>query len=68
MTDDLMIGFEINTGQYIQSITIYEEAADPSAISEVKARIATDGAIYNLMGMKVSSNAKGLLIKDGKKL
>ena len=67
-TDDLMIGFEINTGQYIQSITVYEEAADPSAISEVKARIATDGAIYNLMGMKVSSNAKGLLIKDGKKL
>lgn len=66
-TEGLMVGFEINTGQYVTAINVYEEAADPAAISEVETATANGSAVYNLMGMKVTNNTKGLLIKDGKK-
>ncbi len=64
-TENLMVGFEINTGQYVKSITVYEGEADPTAIQEVAAA-AKNGAAYNLMGIKVAANSKGLRIKDGK--
>ena len=66
-TEDLMVGFEIGAGNYIKSITVYEEAADPSAIQSIETNRNEDSAVYNLMGIKVSDNAKGLLIKNGKK-
>ena len=66
-TEDLMMGFEINTGNYIKSITIYDEAADPTAIQDVdSADKPASGNVYNLLGIKVAGNQKGLLIKDGK--
>ena len=62
-----MIGFEINSGDVIKSITVYEEAADPTAIQELETVSAKKSAtIYNLMGMKVAAGAKGLLIKNGR--
>lgn len=64
-TENLMVGFEINTGQYVKSITVYEGEADSTAIQEVAAA-AKNGAAYNLMGIKVAANSKGLRIKDGK--
>ncbi len=67
-TDNLVIGFEINQGEYIKSITVYEEAADPTGIRTVSETAADgNGAAYNLMGIKVAGGAKGLLVKDGKK-
>ena len=66
-TEDLMVGFEINRGEYIKSITIYEEAADPTTIQEVESVAEKSAAVYNLMGMKVATGAKGLLIQNGKK-
>ena len=66
-TENLMIGFEISTGNYIKSIIVYGEAADPTAIKTVEPKAEKDGAIYNLMGVKVAGNAKGLFIKNGQK-
>lgn len=67
-TENLMIGFEISTGKYIKSITIYGEEADPTAIQTVEPKQAEkDGAVYNLMGIKVAGNAKGMFIKNGQK-
>lgn len=66
-TENLMVGFEINRGEYIKSITIYEEAADPTTIQEVESVAEKSAAVYNLMGMKVATGAKGLLIQNGKK-
>ena len=67
-TENLMIGFEINNGSYIKYITIYDETADESAIQAIETKQAEkDGAVYNLMGIKVVGNAKGLFIKNGQK-
>lgn len=66
-TENLMVGFEISSGSYIKSITVYEESADPTAIQEVEAIGAKKSAVlYNLMGMKVAAGTKGLLIKNGR--
>ena len=66
-TENLMVGFEISSGSYIKSITVYEEAADPTAIQELETVSAKKSAtIYNLMGMKVAAGTKGLLIKNGR--
>ena len=68
-TENLMIGFEINSGDVIKSITVYEEAADPTAIQELETVSTKKSAtIYNLMGMKVAAGTKGLLIQNGKKV
>ena len=69
-TENLMIGFEINSGDVIKSITVYEEAADDhTAIQELETVSAKKSAtIYNLMGMKVAAGTKGLLIQNGKKV
>jgi len=67
-TENLMVGFEINNGDVIKSITIYEEAADPTAIQEVESVAEKSAAVYNLMGMKVAAGTKGLLIQNGKKV
>ena len=40
---------------------------DATAIKNVKAAKAENGAIYNLAGQKVNASYKGVVIKDGKK-
>ena len=67
-TEGLMVGFEIINGQYIKAINVYEEEAHPEAISDVETTIDNDNTVYNLMGMKVAGNAKGMFIKNGKKM
>ena len=68
MTEDLIIGFEINTGCYVKSITIYDEAADPTGIICLPTPITQQPSpiTYNMLGIKVTGNQRGLLIKDGK--
>ena len=71
MDEEGMVGFEIGRGQSIRRITIYDEAIDEgvnTAIQEVEQTVVADEAIYNLMGIKVNGNAKGLVIKNGKKM
>ena len=50
----------------LQPISI--TAVIPSAISNVKADNALNGAIINLQGQKVNANFKGVVIKNGKKM
>ncbi len=50
---------------YYIKITTSTSTGINSAISEVSAD--ADAATYNVMGQKVASNAKGLVIKNGKK-
>lgn len=46
----------------------FKFTAGTSGISNINAsEAANEGATFNLMGQKVASNAKGLVIKDGKK-
>lgn len=66
--ENLMIGFEINTGDVIKRITVYDKFADPTAIQEVETAAEKSAAVYNLMGMKVAAGTKGLLIQNGKKV
>ena len=43
-------------------------ASGTSGISNIQAsEAANEGATFNLLGQKVASNAKGLVIKNGKK-
>ena len=43
-------------------------AAGTSGISNINAsEAANEGATFNLLGQKVASNAKGLVVKNGKK-
>lgn len=67
MTEDLIIGFEINSGCYVKSITIYGETADPTGITTHSSLLSPSSPnTYNMLGIKVDGNQKGLLIKDGK--
>ena len=71
MVEEGIVGFEIDKGQYIKRITIYDAAINEgvnTAIKEVEPVVATEEAAYNLMGVKVNGNAKGLIIKNGKKV
>ena len=39
-----------------------------TGISDVKVtKTATDGKVYNIAGQRLNNNAKGLIVKDGKK-
>ncbi len=38
-----------------------------TAVTTISRDSEHDGAVYNMLGQKVSPNAKGLLIKNGKK-
>lgn len=51
----------------ISSIEITPILADPSGIATVKNEVAKS-AIFNLAGQKVTSNFKGIIVKDGKKI
>ncbi len=51
-------------------VTIRQEggAEVPEGISSVSADVESNGAVYNIAGQRVSQTAKGVLIKDGKKV
>ena len=62
-----VLGFEIDRGAYVRSITVYGEESDPTAIKSVETKNEQSDSVYNLLGIKVANSAKGLLIKNGKK-
>ncbi len=66
-SETLKLGRSGNTATYITKLTVVRGSTSGinSAISEVSAD--ADAATYNVMGQKVASNAKGLVIKNGKK-
>ena len=51
----------------ISSIEITPAEVDKTGISTVKNEVAKS-AIFNLAGQKVTSNFKGIIVKDGKKI
>jgi hypothetical protein len=62
--DVLYFGRSGNTGTCITLLTVTRGA---TAIENVKVQTA-DGVMYNLAGQKASSDFKGIVIKDGKKM
>jgi len=44
------------------------QAGDPSGLNEVPAELKEAPAIYNLAGQQVSGSAKGVVVKNGKKM
>ncbi len=55
------------TGPYC-NIDKIELKADPAAIHDIDVARESDGPIYNLMGVKVDSNYRGIVIKNGRKV
>lgn len=53
-------------GARIAGFNLFENEGEATAIEGVKT-IGTDAPVFNLNGQRVNSNAKGLLIKNGKK-
>lgn len=53
-------------GARIAGFNLFEEEGEATAIEGVKT-IDTDAPVFNLNGQRVNGNAKGLLIKNGKK-
>lgn len=44
------------------------EFTDPTSVKSIKTVTENNGEVYNLAGQKVDANAKGLVIKNGKKM
>ncbi|MBQ9356728.1 MAG: Ig-like domain-containing protein [Prevotella sp.] len=64
---DGMIGFELDKGNAVKQINIYESTA--TGISNINAAQNADAPIYNMAGQKVqNAAAKGLYIINGKKV
>lgn len=53
-------------GARIAGFNLFENEGEATAIENVKT-IDTDAPVFNLNGQRVNGNAKGLLIKNGKK-
>ncbi len=73
LTIGIRTGADYPTAQWFWLIAdnfeVEAAAGDETGISSVPAVTAKGtGAIYNLAGQRVNENAKGLLIKDGKKV
>ena len=65
-TDATIVLKETAGGFDIENVTI--TGTGTSGISNINAsEAANEGATFNLLGQKVASNAKGLVIKNGKK-
>ena len=56
--------------QAADALKIYgvQIANDANGVKNVKSSTAADGQLYNLYGQKVSSNRKGILVSNGKKV
>lgn len=63
--EKLYIGRNGNTGAFITKLLVTRSLSD--GVSSVKAE-KTNAASYNLGGQQVKSSAKGLVIKNGKKI
>lgn len=46
---------------------VFNPLMDPSAVEAVEAVDNADAPVYNMMGIRVNSDAKGILIQNGKK-
>ena len=63
---NLQLGRNGNTTASVNKLTVVRSGT--SGISNINAsEAANEGATFNLLGQKVASNAKGLVIKNGKK-
>ena len=63
---NLQLGRNGNTAASVIKLTVVRSGT--SGISNINAsEAANEGATFNLLGQKVASNAKGLVIKNGKK-
>lgn len=55
------------TGTKTYPEVVFEPLMDPSAVEAVEAVDNADAPVYNMMGIRVNSDAKGILIQNGKK-
>ena len=54
-------------GIYVYSIEV-QRMSTATAIQSVNASAKSEGSIYNLAGQRINGNAKGIVIKNGKKM
>lgn len=54
--------------EVVSAITIDFVYSDPAGINNVEANANTNAPVYNIAGQRVNAGAKGLLIKNGKKI
>ena len=52
----------------IFALRITIPVAETQGINETKSHVNNTSLVYNMMGQKVNSSSKGLLVRDGKKL
>ena len=65
---DGMLGFELDKGNYVALINIYEDPLTAIQSISTVSNAAERNAVYNLNGQKVERPAKGLYIVNGKKV
>ena len=66
-SDIVISGVKFNGGQYLDEIKVPVTKGTPTGINGIEAN-SEKAAIFNLAGQKVSANAKGIRIQNGKKI
>ena len=66
-SDIVISGVKFNGGQYLDEIKVPVTKGTPTGINGIEAN-SEKAASFNLAGQKVSANAKGIRIQNGKKM
>ena len=66
-SDIVISGVKFNGGQYLDEIKVPVTKGTPTGINGIEAN-SDKAASFNLAGQKVSANAKGIRIQNGKKV
>ena len=66
-SDIIISGVKFNGGQYLDEIKVPVTKGTPTGINGIEAN-SEKAASFNLAGQKVSANAKGIRIQNGKKV
>ena len=66
-SDIVISGFKFNGGQYLDEIKVPVTKGTPTGINGIEAN-SEKAESFNLAGQKVSANAKGIRIQNGKKV
>ena len=66
-SDIVISGVKFNGGQYLDEIKVPVTKGTPTGINGIEAN-SEKAASFNLAGQKVSANAKGIRIQNGKKI
>ena len=66
-SDIVISGVKFNGGQYLDEIKVPVTKGTPTGINGIEAN-SEKAASFNLAGQKVSANAKGIRIQNGKKV